>query len=347
MALLSLFKKYDTVLFDMDGVITTEQMYWNVTALTIYEMLHSKNYYGDDEFDVVLAQKNMKKIRKDVLLDDKIISYVKNIGVNSNWDLVYLVLGGALILNTKDDFEAVFSYIRSLDASTVFTLYDEHAKRLSDSTDLSVSYCTRLNSFWKECTDVFQEWFLGSKVYYNEFGKSPVEFNKPGLSSCEEPLVDIKYIHSLLGQLSEAGKRIGIGSGRPAIEVAGPLDSWDIRKYFTPDAIIDYTLLTNAEKRLNKSGMNVNLVKPHPYMFLKGIFGTGYCDEKILSGDYDKEKCKKALVIGDAAADMYSAFSAGCDFLAVLTGISGKSAKAFFEKENATYIFEDITKLIN
>ena len=81
-------------------------------------------------------------------------------------------------------------------------------------------------------------------------------------------------------------------------------------------------------------------------MFLKGIFGRLYDDEKIINGDYDKEKCKKTLVVGDAGADMFAAFAAGCDFAAVLTGITGDKAREFFEKENATYILKDVTFLM-
>ena len=35
-------EKYDTILFDMDGVITSEEMYWKAAALIVHEFLHSK-----------------------------------------------------------------------------------------------------------------------------------------------------------------------------------------------------------------------------------------------------------------------------------------------------------------
>ena len=44
-------KKYDTVLFDMDGVITSEESYWNIAAMTVVEQLHSKHYFGAEEID--------------------------------------------------------------------------------------------------------------------------------------------------------------------------------------------------------------------------------------------------------------------------------------------------------
>ncbi len=344
--LASFLDNYDTVLFDMDGVITTEQMYWNTAALTVYEMLKSKRYYGKEDFDISSATQNMAEIRRQVFLDDKIISFVKESGVNSNWDLVYLVTGGAIILDTDSDFNSVFNYLRSLDNSTVFKLYDSLAKDLSKKTGWELKYCTRLYDFWSECTYIFQEWFLGSELFTKTLNIPYREKEKDGLFSKEEPLIPMEKLVCLLSLLQKAGKRVGIGSGRPAIELDGPLDSWDVRKYFTKDAIIDYTFLTQTEQRLNLALRNINLVKPHPYMFLKGVFGKEYDDEKILSGNFEVSKCKKTLVVGDAGADMFSAFSAGCDFAAVLTGISGEKARSFFEKEKATYILKDVTYLM-
>lgn len=40
MKLAKFLDKYDTVIFDMDGVITSEQNYWNCAALTVWEYLH-------------------------------------------------------------------------------------------------------------------------------------------------------------------------------------------------------------------------------------------------------------------------------------------------------------------
>ena len=40
MKLAKFLDKYDTVIFDMDGVITSEQNYWNCAALTVWEYLN-------------------------------------------------------------------------------------------------------------------------------------------------------------------------------------------------------------------------------------------------------------------------------------------------------------------
>lgn len=338
--------KYDTVLFDMDGVITSEQQYWNSAALTVFEMLHSNKYFGNQPFDALDAEKNMNNIRKAVFFDDKLIALAKTMGVNSNWDLVYVVLSAALILETKSDFEKVYSYLSSIKSDDVFEIYTHLAQELAKKAGLTIEYCTRLQELWTTCSYVFIEWFYGSSLFEKCLNKVPNEKGKHGLFSKEEPIIPMKKLHELLSLLKDAGKRLGVGTGRPGVEALSPIDSWDIHKYFSDDAIIDYTYLSEVEKNLNLAERNINLVKPHPYMFLKGVFGKEYDDEKIISGDYDVLKCKKTLVVGDAASDMFSAFAAGCDFAAVLTGIEGKAAKSFFEKEGATYILDDVTCLM-
>ena len=81
--------KYDTVIFDMDGVITSEQNYWNSAALTVREYLTSKNYFGAHDICAAEMSGNAVKIRSEVFCDDEIISEFKSRGVNSNWDLGY------------------------------------------------------------------------------------------------------------------------------------------------------------------------------------------------------------------------------------------------------------------
>jgi len=100
--------------------------------------------------------------------------------------------------------------------------------------------------------------------------------------------------------------------------------------------------MTNLEEKLKAEGKDVSIIKPHPFVFLKGTFGKEASDYDLIDGKYDKEKCKRTLVIGDALCDLYAAKAGGCDFAAVLTGVQGKDAKAAFEKENATYILDDV-----
>lgn len=89
------------------------------------------------------------------------------------------------------------------------------------------------------------------------------------------------------------------------------------------------------------------LSKPNPFVFLKAAFGDELDDEKLISDNYNKDKCSKIAVIGDAPSDLMAAKSAGMVFVGVLTGIDKESANEYFLSHNADYIFEDVTQLID
>ena len=44
-------EKFDKIIFDMDGVITSEYMYWEAAALTVYELLFSYEKFGRRDID--------------------------------------------------------------------------------------------------------------------------------------------------------------------------------------------------------------------------------------------------------------------------------------------------------
>ena len=83
-------------LFDMDGVITSEQAYWTCAALTVYEMRHSKAHFGTEQVNRSapclrrgrkFAERSFRR-QRDCAVKDK--------GVNSNWDLAYVTLCAVL-----------------------------------------------------------------------------------------------------------------------------------------------------------------------------------------------------------------------------------------------------------
>lgn len=80
------------LIFDLDGVITSEQKYWNTARLTVWELvthpayLGLKDYFGDQLMgpDQVLAQ-------GDTTISPEFIDQLKRRAINSNWDLTYFV----------------------------------------------------------------------------------------------------------------------------------------------------------------------------------------------------------------------------------------------------------------
>lgn len=340
----SFLDKYEYIIFDMDGVITSEENYWDIAALTVYELLNSNAYYGTMPFDPHNALLNVKNIRREVFLEDKIITLVKERGVNSNWDLGYIVFAYMLSGKCKS-YKEVYDYI-SQSSLMAFDLYSECARLLSEKLNLPISLCSRNELIWNMCRDVFQEWYFGSdefEVFYNTKPRCP---GKESMEMREIPVIDLSDVLDVLKTLKDSGKKLMIATGRSDRDVSNPMKLWDIRKYFEPDAIATYTHIMNAEDYFLQKGKKVLLTKPEPYIFLKALYRTDYPDDKIISGDYDESLLSKALVVGDAGSDIQAAKRMGCDFLAVLTGVSGERARGYFESENAEYILPSIKAMI-
>ncbi len=316
--------KYSTVIFDMDGVITSEEKYWDAAALTVWEYLR---FCRNESISAPECMANVKEIRKTVFCNDLLIKTLKNKGVNSNWDLGYVTVLIAWILKTED-FSKALDYAKTL-PDNIMEGYELLARECAEVTGYDYKWLCRNELMWKTMQGIFQEWYIGD-----------VNKGKRGLMFDEEPIVDKTKLCSLLKNLSKT-HRLCIGTGRPYQEMITPLNEWGVTEYFAADGLSNYNQVKVAEERFNKS-----FVKPHPYMFLKALYGTDYDDMKIINGDYDKSEIEKTLVIGDAGADILAAQAMGADFCAVLTGVAGKSAKDYFEKMNAQYILDNVLDLI-
>lgn len=315
--------KYNTVIFDMDGVITSEQNYWNCAALTVWETLvgDSKPY---GEWDV-------PKIREKVFCGDRLISLLKNKGVNSNWDLGYVVICIAKLLGTND-FEEVHQYACGL-GNNILEEYNDISKKMSDKFGGDYS---RNSGFWLHLQERFQEWFLGDDVFEKTYGKKPVFSGKPGLVHSERPLISIEKLKDVLSSLKNDGCRLTIGTGRPYYEIYYPLKDWGLLELFDKSGFITYDDVLREEKLTGE-----NLTKPHPYMFIKARMGKDFPFKQAEGMDFSD-----TLVVGDAGADMLAAKTMGADFCAVLTGVIGKDSRKFFEKNNADYIIDDVGHIL-
>lgn len=335
--------KYQTIIFDMDGVITSEQNYWNIAALAAYELLNDKLYYGSGTVGA-LAQSNFKEIRSELFANDSFITAAKEKGVNSNWDLCYLAFC-YMVCGMFPSPSTMADYVKNSDKS-VFDLYAEAAQVAAKSLELPVSQTLRGEMLWQKCRDVFQEWYLGDELFEETYGVPSKKKGKTGMWQTEEPIVPADKITLLLKTLCEGGKKLGIGTGRKRFELELPLKRWDCLKYFTPSATVDYDYIIRGEENLRKAGINAQLTKPHPYIFLKGVFGIERDDVSLYKGEYDSSVMDKVLIVGDAGCDILAAKAMGADFMAVLTGINGEKGRAYFEEVGAEYIFNNVLSMI-
>lgn len=316
-----LSQKYDTIIFDMDGVITSEQRYWDAAALTVAcaEGIESRD---------------AAYLRSVLFYDDRLIRFFKEKGINSNWDLAYLVRAYMPEGGTGKD---VYDRLCGTEM-LAFELYTEAAKLLAQKLSLPEADTVREGKVWREMQDDFQHWFLGSETYAENGGTATGE-NREGLYKGEKPLLET--VIPTLKALYDKGLRLCIATGRPLKEAMLPLEVWGIKELFDADGIASYNHIRNAEEAL---GLGGKLTKPHPYIFLKAFLGTHFADKDIVDGNFSAD-LSRCLAVGDAGADMLSAQGAKMDFAAVLTGISGKDARGYFEENGATYILDTIEEI--
>ncbi|MBX5437693.1 MAG: HAD family hydrolase, partial [Alicyclobacillaceae bacterium] len=86
---------YETILFDIDGVMLSEERYFDASALTVHELLCSPQYLGVADaclpsFRPDPPEPAIRQIRRVVFADDAVLHAMKARGVNANWDMVYL-----------------------------------------------------------------------------------------------------------------------------------------------------------------------------------------------------------------------------------------------------------------
>lgn len=78
------------LIFDLDGVITSEQKYWNTARLNVWELITKPDYLGLTDYfgpthpPQVLAS-GQQTINNDFIYE------LKRRAINSNWDLTYFV----------------------------------------------------------------------------------------------------------------------------------------------------------------------------------------------------------------------------------------------------------------
>jgi len=142
----SFLDKYDTILFDMDGVITSEEAYWKSAALTLFEFLNSKKYYGSKDIDAGRCMLMADELTEKYFCDGRIIKFIKNKGINNNWDLAYIVLAVYFHIDEEDNFEAVLDYLKELDMDGK-EMCDHAGKLLSEELCVPLEHVKRFGDF--------------------------------------------------------------------------------------------------------------------------------------------------------------------------------------------------------
>jgi phosphoglycolate phosphatase-like HAD superfamily hydrolase len=330
--MVNLMDNLELLVFDLDGVITSEQKYWNTARLTVWEMLCQPHYLGLVEYfggglttpDLVLAQ-------GEAVISTDFITELKNRAVNSNWDLTFFVVSLQVVAilaqmnsvdllvvqeeeNLIEQLEAI-SYLckkQSIDRSHNQQIIQRFWQESIDLKGAAVQDYVPIfaqqilgqnlglfrshSALWQLCYQNFQAWYEGNKGYQLPDDETVL------------PVADIKQV---LEKLTQRYK-LAIATGRPRSETIQPLTKLGLIKYFEADRIVTYDEVLTAEQLVN-----IKLGKPHPFIVLKAIY-PNVTDVELMQMSNNAHS--RVAYVGDAASDVAAAKAAGCWSIGVLTG---------------------------
>jgi phosphoglycolate phosphatase-like HAD superfamily hydrolase len=372
---------FRTILFDVDGVLLSEERYFDASALTVWEMLYSPKYLNlpHDTFEPAPEESIIRRVRAEVFDNDNVLNFVKTRGINANWDMVYLAFSYQLIRLLAVLHETKPEEVKAILTSQIHREAIARVKELAQGVAFDVDYAafvadfekstaekqalllylndlvrektgietdifSRNSDLWDLCQETFQEWYLGDRLIADSIGRPAYQKGKKGFLDDEIPIVEPAKMAEVLAELKNRGYVLGIGTGRPRIETVEPLRAMGLLQYFDENRVVTASDVLEAEKRYPD---RAPLAKPQPYCYIKGMLGMDKEDEECFALALPVQNGEEILVVGDSVADYMAARSIGCKFAATLTGLTGQEARAKFEELQADYILDDMTQILN
>ena len=201
------------VLFDLDGVITSERIYWNCSGLALAK-------YKGREIPEDMGEK--LKLAKSEMPDASIKRF-KERGINSNWDITY----ASSVLSETEKSIGEF-----LDEMENRNLKGMDYLKLLDEIDASKKH-DREKGPWQKAHMDFQA------CYYE-------------LEDTDEPIMPLDKIKGALDEIKSMGLELGIVTGRPRGETEKPLKAWGLWDYFEEHIIITEKEVEEESKRQGK-----------------------------------------------------------------------------------------------
>ena len=366
-----------SVLFDVDGVFLSEERCFDVSALTVYEILMSKAYIGLDssiQFDG-LSDQQITEIRDIVFYHDEILTKLKSLGLNSNWDMLFVVLAihfielckalpedklmgvlqsenfnqetlqfvGENVTDVELNFAEPLSFLDGV-SSGKDNIYQTLVEFASESLNTDQTAIFELkSSFWTFAQEIYQEWYLGYKLFNKVEDKPNRSEFKKGYIYEEVVLRPVEEIKQLLEDLKAAGYHIAIATGRPRTETLVPFDTIGIKDLFDDQHIVTASEVLIAEDRYPNLKP---LGKPNPFSYLATLEGNNLENyEKYATNQENRVEKNDVFVVGDSLADLLSAKKIGATFIGPLTGLKGTDAREELESYGAEHIVDHVGEI--
>jgi phosphoglycolate phosphatase-like HAD superfamily hydrolase len=365
------------IIFDLDGVITSEEAYWVTAGLVLHELLYSPRYWNisgsETPYHPVTTAEQCLRLSHETLPEAEILKF-KALAMNSNWDTCYTAVAICLIdllakisdlsdllplcpwdANWIAAFRQALAQVEGskIPSQDIFRNFEasiaqgcmglEVIEHLNHYASIVLGQqiegvFARYSPSWKLCRDLFQEWYLGDELYMQEYGYTPKQTGKRGCICLERPLLPVEDLRRTLEELRSRGYILGVATGREGQEAILPLKEYGVFEYFDEARIVTYAEVAQAEARLAGRGEPCSLVKPHPYSFLRAANPDYQPDQPIqLESGF--------LIVGDSPSDIYGGHAAGARTIAVLTGARTPEARISLEQSKPDFIVEDVTKV--
>ncbi|GCE02901.1 HAD family hydrolase [Dictyobacter aurantiacus] len=366
----------NVVVFDLDGVITSEEAYWITAGLVLHEIAYSPRYWNLHRVESYVppaTAEDCDRLSHEVLPVEIMLGF-KARSINSNWDTCYAAVSVCLVdlLSRLPDRSALFP-LQPWDAHWVerfrrslgqlegeevsirscyellkqapfqnysgFELFERLNQYASELLGQPVEgVFARYSPFWKLCQDLFQEAYLGDQLFEQEYHHAPSQPARYGCIYLEKPILDVEVLRATLQTLRKQGYTLGVATGRPGREAIVPLQNYGLFEYFDPARVMTHAEVAQAEERLRSRGDNTSLVKPHPYQFLAAA-DPAYQPHQPLParGSF--------IVVGDTTSDVRGGHAAGALVIAVLTGAMTLEARRLLEESQPDFMIPDVTRV--
>jgi len=373
------------IVLDLDGVITSEEAYWDAAGLTLHELIYSPHYWNIGaarQYHPAANAEESRHVSRATFPEAEILA-LKARAINSNWDTCYAAACLHLIdlLALSPDLLALLPP-RPWDAQWIaafraqMTGAEEQRGKLKQLFDIFESpffhgyvglelinrfdayasevlghpiegVFSRHSPFWPFCQDIFQEWYLGEELYMREYGHGPVQPGKPGCIHFEQPLLPKTSVRATLETLLQQGYVLGFATGRSLMEAEVPLKVQGLLSFFDEAHISTYDDVERAEARLRARGDKTLLSKPHPFPF------QAAANPALRSGMAEQVELSLTsvragagfVVVGDSTSDILGGQAAGALTVAVLTGARTAEARTLLAQSGPDFTIDDITEL--
>ncbi len=356
------------VVFDMDGVITSEVGYWNAARLAVGEILLSDRFFGGERLRLSAAS---LLSQWEPLFSREVVFTLSRLCVNTNWDRAYMALGLQLLARTRASSSALpntaktkkrlaelpslatafnskstrggaprtdgllEAFLRQYPSLTGFELVAQLGQDLSVESGLPGDQFARTGPLWKLCHSVFQEWYCGSATP-----------RKPGLLVGEKPLIPQDHLRALLKSLRSAGFSLGIATGRPEAELLPLLRRWRVLALFESDRIVTHDTVARAQRSLKRLGVGTPVAKPHPYSFAKAL------DPKLTARTaigsipkHDSNPEERPVIVSDTRGDILAAQQLSCVSIGIATTIGDRSTASVLKEAGADLVVASVGDL--